>query len=314
MVPEPLPYNDYGGALRRRLGGRVQKLSIDAHLGCPNRDGTIARGGCTFCSGEAFLPAYCREARSITRQIDLGIEFHLNRRRSADIYLAYFQSGTNTHAPIDKLEDIYREALSHPQISGLIIGTRPDSINSEKLQLLADLRQRHYIAVEYGIESVYDATLNHINRGHTFRDVVDAVACTKALGIDVGAHLILGLPNESREQLIESTAQINTLGLNSIKFHQLQIYRDTPIAQEWCEHPEHFLFGRGNAQEAYIDLLIELIRRLNPATAIERLTSEAPRHMLLHSPLGGIRPDTLRNELIRCMIEHRYKQGDLYRE
>lgn len=312
MSPEPLPYNDYGGALRRRLGGRVQKLAIDAGLGCPNRDGTIAYGGCTFCCGEAFSPAYCREAKSITEQIERAIAFHHNRRRISDIYLAYFQAGTNTHANIGTLRELYCEALSHPAISGIIVGTRPDCVNSETLQLLADIQQHHYIAVEYGIESVYDASLQRVNRGHTFADAVDAVARTRTLGIDVGAHFILGLPHESYDDIIDGIAHINALGLDTIKFHQLQIYRNTPIAREWQQHPESFLFGAPNATERYITLLIDIIRRLRPDTAIERFTSEAPRHMLLHSPLGGIRPDMLRHEVIRRMLEHGYKQGELH--
>lgn len=309
---EPLPYSDYGSAIRSRLGGRVQKLAIDAHLGCPNRDGTIAYGGCSFCCGEAFSPAYCREAESITAQINHAIEFHNSRRRHSDIYLAYFQAGTNTHAPIDHLRSIYSEALSHPKVSGLIVGTRPDCINADILQLLADFRHRHYVAIELGIESVYDTTLQHINRGHTFADTVAAVADIKASGIDVGGHIILGLPHETRSNLIESTGAINTLNLTSIKFHQLQIYRNTPIAHEWCEHPDHFLFGTGDATEQYISLLIDIIRHLRADTAIERFVSEAPRHLLLHSPLGGVRPDTLRREVINRLRAMNWQQGDLY--
>lgn len=311
MSHKQLPYNDYGGAIRRRLGGRVQKLAIDAGLGCPNRDGTIAYGGCSFCCGEAFSPSYCRQTQSITKQLDSALEFHHNRGRRSDIYIAYLQAGTNTHVPVDMLERVYLEALSHPQISGIVIGTRPDCIDSDKLQLLAYLRQQYYVAVEYGIESVYDATLKHVNRGHTFAEAIDAVASTKALGIDVGAHFILGLPNESRDDIIRGIDSINTLNLNSIKFHQLQIYRNTPIAAEWCERPDIFLFGDTEATERYISLLIDIIRRLRPETSIERFTSEAPRHLLLHSPFGGIRPDIIRNEVIRRMVEAGYTQGDL---
>lgn len=312
MSNEPLPYNDYGSAMRRRLGGRVQKLAIDGGLGCPNRDGTVAYGGCTFCCSEAFSPAYCREAESITEQIDRALAFHRNRGRKSDIYIAYFQAGTNTHASVDRLEQLYREALSHPQISGIVIGTRPDCINSEKLQLLAHLRQHHYVGMEYGIESVSDATLQRVNRGHTFADAADAVARTKALGIDVGAHFILGLPAESRDDIIAGIDRINSLGLNAIKFHQLQIYRHTAIAREWHDHPEAFLLGTPDAAERYVSLLIDILRHLRPDTAIERFTSEAPRHMLLHSPLGGLRPDTLRNAIVQRMNMHGYRQGELY--
>ena len=305
-----LPFNDYGNAMRQRLGGRVQKLSIDAALSCPNRDGTIAHGGCTFCLNEAFSPAYCREAHSITEQIDRGIEFHSSRGRTADHYIAYFQSGTNTHASIDTLHRIYDEAVNHPNISGIIIGTRPDCISSEILDLLADIATRKYIAVEYGIESTLDTTLNHVNRGHSFADAQHTVEQTRKRNIDVGAHFILGLPGESREHLITQTEAINTLGLNFIKFHQLQIYRQTAMATEWSSHPERFALNSITTEE-YVDLIIEIIRHLDPAIAIERFASQAPRNLLLHSPLGGVRIDALRSMIISKMTATNTSQGDM---
>ena len=305
-----LPFNDYGSAMRQRLGGRVQKLVIDAALSCPNRDGTIARGGCTFCLSEAFSPSYCREAHSITEQIDRGIEFHTSRGRTADHYIAYFQSGTNTHAPIDTLCKMYFEAVNHPKISGIIIGTRPDCISSEILDLLADIATRKYVAVEYGIESTLDTTLNHVNRGHSFADAQHAVEQTRKRNIDVGAHFILGLPGESREHLVKQTVAINALGLNFVKFHQLQIYRQTAMAAEWSSHPERFALNDITTEE-YADLIIEIIRHLDPTIAIERFASQAPRNLLLHSPLGGVRIDTLRSIIISKMGALNATQGDL---
>lgn len=297
--------------MRQRLGGRVQKLAIGAGLGCPNRDGTIANGGCTFCLGEAFSPSYCRQTSSITQQIDRALEFHSARRRNANVYLAYFQSGSNTYAAIEHLNKLYLEALSHPAISGIIVGTRPDCINSDILQLLGDISQRYYVAVEYGIESVYDVTLSHVNRGHDFATAKAAITATKALNIDVGAHFILGLPNESREAIIEGIHHINALDIDFIKFHQLQIYTSTPMAKEWEEHPERFMFTKGFDAEAYTSLIIDIIRRLKPTIAIERIASEAPRHLIAHSPLGGVRPDKLRDMLIKRMGDKGFCQGDL---
>lgn len=310
MMLEPLPYNDYGAAMRRRFSGRVQKLSIDAALSCPNRDGTKARGGCTFCLNEAFSPAYCRQAASITEQIERGIAFHSLRRRTADKYIAYFQSGTNTNASVDVLEKLYSEALSHPAVSGIIIGTRPDCISSEILDLLFDLSQKHYVAVEYGIESSYDATLQHVNRGHSFADAQRAVRLARERGIDVGAHFILGLPNESRAMIVDQMEAINGLGLTSIKFHQLQIYRSTPMAEEWAAYPERFLLN-GYSTEDYVALVVDIIRRLSADVAIERFASQAPRQMLLHSPLGGLSLDHLRTMIISTMRSGGYRQGDL---
>ena len=309
MMLEPLPYNDYGAAMRRRFSGRVQKLSIDAALSCPNRDGTKARGGCTFCLNEAFSPAYCRQAASITEQIEKGIAFHSLRRRTADKYVAYFQSGTNTNASVDVLKKLYSEALDHPVVSGIIIGTRPDCISSEILDLLFDLSQKHYVAVEYGIESTYDTTLAHVNRGHSFADSQRAVQLTRERGLDVGAHFILGLPNESRDMLLSQMEAINGLGLTSIKFHQLQIYRSTPMAKEWAEHPERFLLNGYDAKD-YIRLLVDVVRRLSADVAIERFASQAPRNMLLHSPLGGLLVDRLKSDFVEAMRRGGYVQGD----
>ena len=305
-----LPYSDYGSAMQRRFGGRVQKLAINARLGCPNRDGSISFGGCSFCRNDAFSPSYCRENESIAEQIDRALEFHSSRRRYAEHYLAYFQVGSNSYADVSHLEKLYTEALNHPSIDGIIIGTRADCISSEKLDLLHYLSHRAYVAIEYGIESVYDATLQRVNRGHDFHTVKCAVAATRERGIDVGGHLIVGLMDESREDLIRGMERINALKLNFIKFHQLQIYRSTPIAEEWQNSPERFLFGSPDSLDSYIELMIELLRHLDPSTAVERLVSSAPHHLLLHSPLGGLRPDAVRERIIEQMRSRNLYQGD----
>ena len=305
-----LPYNDYGSAMQRRLGGRVQKLAIDAGLGCPNRDGSISYGGCSFCRNDAFSPSYCRENISITEQIDSSLHFHAARRRHGDINLAYFQSGSNTYADISHLEKLYNEALSHPSIGGLIVGTRADCISSEKLDFLAHLSHSKYVAIEYGIESVYDTTLQRVNRGHDFQSVKRAVEATRKRGIDVGGHLIVGLIDESREEIIEGMERINSLRLNFIKFHQLQIYHSTPMAEEWQRNPERFLFGKADSLDSYIDLIIELLRHLAPSTSIERFVSSAPHNLLLHSPLGGLRPDAVRERIVARMNSLNIRQGD----
>lgn len=313
MSPE-VPFLEYGRVMRQRFGGRIQKLAIDAGLSCPNRDGRVGIKGCTFCLNEAFSPSYCRECNSLSEQIDRALQFHLSRNRKAEHYIAYLQSGSNTYANSDKLYRIYTEALSHPNISGLIIGTRPDCISSEILDILEDLSHNHYIAIEYGIESVYDTTLHHVNRGHDFQCAVDAVAKSKARGLDVGGHFILGLPNESREDIINGIAKINRLGLDFIKFHQLQIYRGTAMAKEYAEHPEHFLLANNYTSNDYVTLLCDVIRRLDPKIAIERLITIAPRHLLLHSALGSIKADELRNRLICRMQQLNARQGKNYNE
>lgn len=305
-----MPYNDYGSAMRRRLGGRVQKIAVDARLGCPNRDGRVGVGGCTFCLNEAFSPGYCRSEESLTKQIDAGLQFHASRGRMADINLAYFQSGSNTYASVDVLRRFYDEALSHRDISGIIVGTRPDCVDGDILQLLHDMSLRGYVALELGIESTDDATLEHVNRGHSFAVAASAVAEAKALGIDVGAHFILGLPGRDRDDMLGATTKINSLGLDFVKFHQLQIYRSTPMAQEWEQHPERFLFGGDGCVDDYVDLVVEILRRLDGSIAVERFVSLAPRNYLLHSPLAGLRPDEVRNRVIDRMLKLGAKQGD----
>ena len=310
MTSEQLPYTDYGGVMRKRLGGRVQKLAIDASMGCPNRDGRVAHGGCTFCLNEAFSPSYCREATSITEQIERGIAFHTARHRHGDQYLAYLQSGSNTYNDIERLEKIYHEALSHPAISGIIIGTRPDCISSEILDLLEHISKRHFLAIEFGIESTLESTLRHVNRGHTFAQAVEAITLTRERGIECGAHFILGLPLETREQIVAHTDQINSLDIQSIKLHQLQIYRNTHMADEWRKHPERFALNNTTAED-YATLVVDILRRLRPTIAIERIASVAPQHLLLYSPLKGVRPDMLKTMVVEQMRRVNATQGDL---
>ena len=173
-------FNSYAGYFRRTFGSRVQKLSVDAGFGCPNRDGTISTGGCTFCNNGAFTPSYCSPAKSVRQQIEEGIEFHRRRYRAAGRYLVYFQAYSNTHAPLARLRELYAEALAHPLVAGLVIGTRPDCVDEEKLDYLAGLARDRYVAVEYGIESTSDATLRAVNRGHDFAAARRAVEMTAA--------------------------------------------------------------------------------------------------------------------------------------
>lgn len=297
--------------MRQRLGTRPQKLALDVGLSCPNRDGNIAYGGCTFCLNKAFSPSYCREHDTLLRQIDRAIEFHALRRRTSERYIAYLQSGSNTYAPIEKLEEIYKTILSHPRISGIIVGTRPDCISPQKLDLLEHISHSTYVAIEYGIESLNDHTLRHVNRGHDTATTIEAIEATRARSIDIGAHLIVGLPGESEEQLISDMKLINRLGINFIKFHQLQIYRHTPIADEWRHHPERFMLGTPNSIDLYTRLMTTLIRHLDPKISIERMASTAPRHLVEHSPLGGLRPDMVRQRIIEELRAQDATQGDL---
>ncbi len=300
-------FNRYADYFRRTMGGRVQKLSINAGFTCPNRDGTAGTGGCTFCINEAFTPSYCSAGKSITRQIEEGIEFHSRRYRSADRYLAYFQSFSNTYAPVERLREIYGEALASPLVAGIVIGTRPDCIDQRKLDLLAEIARTHYVAVEYGIESTFDRTLRRINRCHDFACARRAVEMTAERGLHTGAHFILGLPDETEQMLVEQTDRINALPLTTVKFHQLQVFRGTAMAEEYDRAPERFPYW---SVGEYIDLFIEILRRLRPDLVVERFASEAPPRYHYGRNWGLLRNEQLLAMLDRRMEELDARQGD----
>jgi radical SAM protein (TIGR01212 family) len=303
-------FNAYPDYFRKLFGGRVQKVSIDAGFTCPNRDGTKGTGGCTFCNNDAFNPSYCIPEKSVTRQIEEGIAFHKNRYRKAVSYLAYFQAYSNTYSSLDKLKELYEEALRYPSVVGLIIGTRPDCIDNEKLAYLKELSQKYYIAVEYGIESCYDRTLKRISRGHSFREASDALIMTSGMGINTGAHFIFGLPGESREEMLAESEIISRLPLTSVKFHQLQIIRDTRMEEEYRENPSDFhLF----TWEDYLGFIITFLERLNPSIIVERFTGEAPPRFLTEQPWGKKRTEQITGLIEKRLEELNTYQGKLYR-
>lgn len=283
-------YNTYSGYFRRTFGGRVQKLTIDAGFTCPNRDGTVGTGGCTYCNNDAFNPSYCSAVKPILQQVEEGIEFHANRYRRAENFLAYFQAFSNTHAPLEKLKEIYAQALAHPKVIGLVIGTRPDCIDEAKLDYFAELARNRYVIVEYGIESCYNQTLERIYRGHTYEQAEWAIRETAKRGIRTGAHLIFGLPGESREEMLSQAAIISQLPLDTVKFHQLQIVKDTAMEKEFIAHPEQFqLFEL----EEYLSFLADFLEKLNPNIVVERFVNEVPPWFLVAPIWGNYRADQL---------------------
>ncbi len=270
-------YNSYADWFSTLFGKRVQKVSVNAGFTCPNRDGTLGSGGCTYCNNEAFIPAYCTPDISVTEQIERGIAFHRRRYRRAENFLAYFQAYTNTYAAMERLKALYDEALSYPGVLGIVIGTRPDCITSNMLDYLAELSRDYFVLVEYGIESTNDKVLRHINRGHDFASAVRAVTETAEKGIYTGAHLIFGLPGESRTQIIDSAATISALPLSSLKIHQLQLVKGTLMAEEYRKNPERFDLY---TLEEYLDLVIEFCERISPALMLDRISGEAPPALL----------------------------------
>ena len=302
-------YNSFVGYFKRTYGQRLQKIVIDAGFTCPNRDGSISRGGCTYCDNLAFHPNYSTSDRSIAWQIEEGITFHKNRYRKTEKYLAYFQPYSNTYAPLPRLKELYEEALAHPAVEGIVIGTRPDCVNDEKLDYLAELARKHIVIVEYGIESCYDKTLQRINRGHTFAQAQEAVRKSAERGLHLGAHFILGLPGESREEMLAMAPLINELPINSVKFHQLQIVKGTRMEREFAERPEDFaMFGL----DEYIDFFIDLLERLRPDLYIERFVGEVPPRFVNSTPWGLVRNVELLRMLETRLEERDTWQGRLY--
>ncbi len=297
-------YNAYAPYFKNLFGERVQKISVDAGFTCPNRDGTLARGGCTYCNNNAFNPSYCDPANPIEQQIRDGIEFHKVRYRRANKYLVYFQPYSNTYAPLSHLKKLYETALSQPGVVGIVLGTRPDCVDDAILGYLKELSEDHYIVIEYGVESIYDETLERINRKHTFKQSEEAIKKSAEYGLSIGAHFIFGLPGESREMMMDSIDTINRLPLNSIKFHQLQIVEGTVMAKDYADHPEHYaLFSF----EEYIDFIIRVTERLNPAFVIERFAGEVPPRFLAGPGWGKIR-----NDQINIAIEKEMEKRDTW--
>ncbi|MFO0870329.1 MAG: TIGR01212 family radical SAM protein [Pirellulales bacterium] len=256
--------------LRRRFGHRVQKVSVDAGFTCPNVDGTVARGGCTFCDNRSFSPSRRLPRQDIQSQIDEGIR-RLQRRYDCQHFQAYFQPATNTYAPVERLRTVYQQALEHPRIVGLAIGTRPDCVPDEVLALIAEFAQRTYVSVEYGIQTIHERSLQWMNRGHGYDVFPAAVERSRGRGFEIGAHVILGLPGESHEDMLATARELARLQLDSIKIHNLYAVRDTPLADQ---------VARGEVQlidrDAYVRALVEFLELLPPETVVERISGDAP--------------------------------------
>ncbi len=303
------PYNAYSEYFKKHFGKRVQKISVDAGFSCPNRDGTKARGGCTYCNNDSFNPSYCDPRKPIDQQVREGIEFHKKRYRRAENYLVYFQPYSNTHAPLERLKELYEKALSQEGVVGLVLGTRPDCVDDEKLDYLKLLSEKYYIIVEYGVESIYNKTLERINRWHSFEESVAAIKATAKRGIKTGAHFIFGLPDESRDMMLASTKLINKLPLTSIKFHQLQIITGTPMAKDYNLHPNRYdLFSF----EDYLDFIIRFTERLNPNFIIERFAGEVPPRFLAGPGWGLLRNDQINVAIQKEMEKRQTWQGKIF--
>ena len=301
-------YNDFPTFLKRFFTGKVQKISINAGFTCPNRDGTVGYGGCTYCNNQTFNPEYCRTEKPVSVQLEEGKRFFAHKYPEMK-YLAYFQAYTNTYGELEMLKRKYEEALAVDDVVGLVIGTRPDCMPDALLDYLETLAKGTFVLVEYGIESTLDRTLRRINRGHTWQAAVDAVERTAARGLPVGGHVILGLPGESREDILGQAADISRLPLDTLKLHQLQLIRGTRMAREYEERPEDFhLF---HDVDEYISLVVDYIQRLRPDLVLERFVSQSPKELLL-APDWGLKNYEFNHRLQKRMKELDAWQGKLY--
>lgn len=269
-------YNAYGRWLRNRFGGRVHKVSVDGGFTCPNRDGTVAWGGCTYCNNESFRAVGTSPDKPDAEQVREGIRF-VERRYGTAKFLVYWQNYTNTYAPTLILRKRYQEVLSvDPRIIGMTVGTRPDCLADEKLDMIAEVARDRYTSIEMGLESIYDSTLRSVNRGHDFRCYEEAVRRVRTRGLDVCAHIILGFPGESRQQLLAYPSALNSLDVQFVKIHHLHVVRGTALARDWERQP----FAVFSLEE-WTDLLCDFLVRLDPRIVVQRLFGWTPERYLV---------------------------------
>jgi radical SAM protein (TIGR01212 family) len=295
-------YNSYGAFLRETFGCRVYKVVVDAGFTCPNRDGTVARGGCTYCSNSSFRPDSVPRLLPIQDQVIKGIEY-LRSRYRARKFIVYFQPFSNTHAPLPQLQPLYQEALSHPEVIGLSVGTRPDCIDREKLEWFEHAARTHFVTIEYGLESIYDETLARINRGHDYRCWQHAIEWTRGRGIRICAHLILGFPWETRDQMLAMAEAVSSAGIDFLKIHHLHVVRQTAMAREYLEKPFPLLEFEG-----YLQLVVDFLERLSPKIRIERLFGLAPDEELI-GPRWGRGKAEIQAAIEQLLAERNTCQG-----
>ncbi len=300
-------YNDYSSYIKRTFGERVQKVSVNAGFTCPNRDGSKGTGGCAFCNNSTFNPSYCGPELSIVEQIDKGISFFRPKYQTQQ-YLAYFQAYSNTYGETAYLLEQYQEALNHPKVTGIVLGTRPDCISDDLLATLKEWRKDYYIAIELGAESTSDDTLSQINRGHSYAETVDAARRISAVGIPVGMHLILGLPGENREQLLQHAKEVSQLPISFLKLHQLQIVKGSAFANIFDTNPDYF---RLYTAEEFIELVVDFLELMSPRIVMERFISQAP-HDLLIAPRWGLKNFEFVAKVEKRLAERESWQGKKY--
>jgi radical SAM protein (TIGR01212 family) len=299
-------YNSYSAYLREKFGCRVHKVSVDVGFTCPNRDGTVASGGCVYCNNDSFVPSYARSRISLHNQIKTGIEY-LKKRFKAEKFIIYFQAYTNTYDKTEKLERIYREALEYDGVVGLAVGTRSDCVDEEKIKLFENLSRDWFITVEYGIESIYDRTLKLMNRGHNYQSVLNAIRITKDRGIHIGAHIIVGFPGETQDEMLRMADEMSNLGIDFLKIHNLHIVRNTPLARMYMKEPFRLF-----TYEEYLDFISRFLERLSPKIVLERLFTDTPQDLLIAPIWNKTHAEILRGIDMELQRKNTY-QGRLFK-
>ncbi len=268
-------YYAFGRYLRQRYGCRVHKVTLDAGFTCPNRDGTRGRGGCTFCNNVGFSPNARMAPAQVREQLARGID-SARRRHKAGRFIAYFQAYSNTHAPVERLRSLYDQVWGFPEVVGLSIGTRPDCVDLEKIEMIAEYTHRGEVWIEYGLQSAHNQTLEAINRGHTYEEFLNAVRLTAGRGIKICAHTILGLPGETREMMLETHRRLADLPIDGIKIHLLHIMRDTVMERQY-ERGKIIMLQRPE----FVELVVDVLEVLRPEVVIQRMHADAPPDVLV---------------------------------
>lgn len=300
-------FNDFSTHFRRLFTGRVQKISINAGFTCPNRDGSRGVGGCTYCNNQTFSPTYCNLEHPVLLQLQHGVDFFAKKYPDMQ-YLAYFQSYTNTYAPFDHLIKLYEEALQFPDVIGLVVSTRPDCVDGYLLDYFARLSEKKYVMIEYGVESHKNETLAKINRGHTFEESVNALTETAKRNIRTCAHMILGLPDETRNDFLEQAAVVSQLPLQNLKLHQLQIHKNSVMGHQYLQNAADFTIF---SIDEYVELIVDYLELLNPSIIAERFTSESPDNLLI-APRWGLKNFEFVAKVDKRLKERNSWQGRLF--
>lgn len=304
---EGLFINAFGRHLRRKFGGRIQRVSVDAGFTCPNVDGAVTTGGCNFCDNRSFSPSRRVRLQRVGDQLCAGIERVTKRYDRVDGFIAYFQPATNTYAPVDQLEEIYQLALTaDPRIVGIAIGTRPDCAPESVLQLLENIATEHTVSLEFGMQSVHDESLRWMNRAHTHADMINAIDRARGRGFECCAHVILGVPGENHEMMMQTACEIGVLGFDAIKLHNLYSVHGTPLGEEVLAGKVEMM-GR----EEYVNTVVDFLERVPPTTIVERVSGDAPPQFLIE-PKWCLEKSAIRNEIDAEFARRGSRQGSRF--